>query len=505
MYTIILPQAEKDMRTATVARWLKRPGEQVAEGEPIVEIETEHSLMQVCCSRAGSLGEILAPEGATLAVGEPLARLAGADEALPAGTPTAAGRKSADPPTVAVTPVLMPKVGNTMEEGTIVAWHVKEGDEIIKGQVLFEAETDKAVVEIEAVEAGTLARIIAVAGSTVEVYRPVAYLAGSDAEVDAYLIAQASVSDAPVPVSRGESKAVVAPAPAATASSAAEATHGRVKASPAARRLAADRGIKLAALYPGSGPGGRIVTSDVPVGAPAGWPTSPGAPPLQPQSGRVLVPMSPMRKAISANLLRSKQTIPHFYIELTVDAGPMMSFQAAEKSRYRCTVTDVVLAACAKTVGEFPAFRRRIEADKYIEFPTANIGIAVGLEDGLVVPVLVAADRLTLRELTAKARLIVEAARSGRVEAMGQGVLTITNLGMFGIERFSAIINPPEAAILAVGAVREEAVVCDGALRPGRRMTMTLSCDHRIIDGVAAAKFLARCKELLEAPQLLPK
>jgi pyruvate dehydrogenase E2 component (dihydrolipoamide acetyltransferase) len=210
-----------------------------------------------------------------------------------------------------------------------------------------------------------------------------------------------------------------------------------------------------------------------------------------------------MRKAIGKALLASKQTIPHFYARLTIDADPMYAFYQQQKAQFACTLNDVLLLACARALREFPAMRSRIDGDELVESPTVNLGIAVGVEDGLVVPVLVGAEGMGLKELAAESRRIVEAARAGKIEGLGKGCFTVTNLGMFGVEEFSAIINPPEAAILAVGAIREEAIVTDGAIRAGRAVTVTLSADHRVVDGVLAAQFLARLKELLEEPAAL--
>ena len=270
---------------------------------------------------------------------------------------------------------------------------------------------------------------------------------------------------------------------------------GRIKASPAARKLAAERGISLQAVGAGSGPGGRITTNDVETAPAVG--AAPGEP--------VRRAMTSMRKTIAKRLLHSKQNIPHFYLSVTVDAGPLFELYQRIKAagEFKCTINDFIVSACARAVYEFPGFRSRLDGAEIVEFPSANIGIAVGVEDGLVVPVLVGAERLTFWQLAAEARRIVEAARAGRLEGVGQGVFTITNLGMFGIEEFVAIINPPESAILAVGAIREDVKVVDGAMRPARLMTMTLSGDHRVIDGVIGAKFAARVKELLEAPQQL--
>jgi pyruvate dehydrogenase E2 component (dihydrolipoamide acetyltransferase) len=307
---------------------------------------------------------------------------------------------------------------------------------------------------------------------------------------------------------------------------------GRVKASPAARKLAQQRGVNLAAVGAGSGPGGRILSTDVAVAPasvpvlPPGTAVLPSVPVLPPGTavlpsvpvlppGTVVLPsgpapaggvrkkMSQMRKAVARNLLFSKQNIPHFYLKLTVNAEPMFAFYKQEKAKYPCSVNDVVLASVAKAVSEFPQFRSRMENNELMEYPTANIGVAVGMDEGLAVPVIVAAEKLSLQQIGAEAKRLAEAARKGKIEHMGEGVFTVTNLGMFGIEEFMAIINPPEAAILAIGAAHDTVVAKDGAARVGKVMTMTLSVDHRVIDGMIGAKFLARMKELLENPAKL--
>lgn len=208
-----------------------------------------------------------------------------------------------------------------------------------------------------------------------------------------------------------------------------------------------------------------------------------------------------MRRAIARNLQASKQTVPHFYVKLTIDAEPLFRFYKAEKTKYPVSVNDVIVAALGLALMEFPAFRTRLEGEELVTYPSANIGIAVGVEDGLLVPVLVGAERLGLEQLAAEGRRLAERARSGKIDGAGQGVFTVSNLGMYGVEEFSAIINPPESGILAVSAIREAVVVKDGMMRPGRVMTMTLSCDHRVVDGMLAAQFLGRLRELLEAPE----
>jgi pyruvate dehydrogenase E2 component (dihydrolipoamide acetyltransferase) len=218
-------------------------------------------------------------------------------------------------------------------------------------------------------------------------------------------------------------------------------------------------------------------------------------------SGGTRTPMTKMRKAIARNLSLSKQTLPHFYLKGTIDADPLLSYYKREKALYACSVNDVILYAVSRVILEMPSFRSQIDGDDTVQFESVNIGMAVGLDQGLVVPVLKGADSRNLKGIAQESRRLVESAKSGKVEGMGEGVFTISNLGMFGVEEFSAIINPPESGILAVGAAREEVVVKDGALKIGKKLTLVLSADHRIIDGTMAAKFMARLKQLLENPE----
>jgi pyruvate dehydrogenase E2 component (dihydrolipoamide acetyltransferase) len=482
--TIKLPQAAKSMQSGTVRRWLKKPGDSVQQGDLIVELETDAGVLQLESPVSGRMGEILLAEGKSGPINAPLVTIESDTAASPTPAPIAATPKPASSaPSGKVIPILMPKAGQSMEEGTINKWHVKPGATISKGQLIFEIETDKANMDVEAQDAGRLARIVSPEGSVVPVQQPVAYLADNDADVDALV---GGSGPAPAPVAKVEAPAA-APQRASVVSSPAVSDGGRVKASPAARKIAGERGIALNAVAHGSGPGGRILSTDVPLSA---APVS---------GGRKR--MSQMRKAIAKALSHSKQNIPHFYVKLTVDAAPSLAFYKAMKEQFPCSINDVIIFACSRLVKEFPSFRTKIEGDEFVEAPAANIGIAVGMDEGLVVPVLQGADRMKLQQIAAETKRLATSARAGKIEGMGSGSFTVTNLGMFGTEEFTAIINPPEAAILAVGAAREAVVVKDGALKPGKTMTVTLSVDHRIIDGVLAAKFLARLKELLEAPE----
>jgi pyruvate dehydrogenase E2 component (dihydrolipoamide acetyltransferase) len=401
-----------------------------------------------------------------------------------------------------------------MEEGSILRWHRQEGDAIAKGEILLEIDTDKAAVEVESPQAGVLRKILCAEGATVPVLAPIAIIAGAADDISVELSeAQTELNsclggtvkpareEAPsgratvaVPVEASRTVGGKEPAGVRVAPAPVPGEPGRMKASPAARKMAQDLRVDLVSVGQGGGPEGRILTTDV-ARAAAETAAAPKGAPRRALTG--------MRKAIARTMQASKQAIPHFYVKLTIDAGPLHSFYRAEKQKYPCTINDILTLACARVIREFPAFRSRLENEEVVEFPAASIGVAVGMDEGLVVPVVVGAEGMSLPELALETQRIVEAARNGKVVAMGQGVFTITNLGGFGVEEFSAIINPPEAAILAVGAMRESVIVKDGGIRPAWIITMTLSADHRLIDGLMAARFLKRLKEVLEAPDSL--
>jgi pyruvate dehydrogenase E2 component (dihydrolipoamide acetyltransferase) len=396
--------------------------------------------------------------------------------------------------------VMMPKAGQSMEEGTILQWRKREGEPVEKGEILLEVDTDKATVEVEAPESGFVRRILRPEGEIVPVLEPIAIIAGETEDISAELGGEAPAPPPEEP--------------------------GRPKASPAARGAAARLGVQLGSLGQGSGPGGRILSTDVnaaaqltgrqPAPAPATpaaqaavpapaapSPAQPAPEPLAVQPGATARPLTGMRRAIARGMTASKSTVPHFYTKLTIDAGPLYAFYREQKAKHACTINDIVTLACARVIRDFPAFRSRVEGDQVVEYPAASIGVAVAVEEGLVVPVVLGADSLSLAQIAGETHRIIDAARKGKVVAMGQGVFTVSNLGSFGIEEFTAIINPPESGILAVGAIRESVLVRDAGLRPARVMTVTLSADHRLIDGLMAARFLSALKVLLEAPAKL--
>ncbi len=406
-----------------------------------------------------------------------------------------------------VIPILMPKAGQSVEEASLVKWNVKVGDEIKEGQIIFEIETDKATIEVEATDSGKLAKIVVDEGDVVPVLTPVAYIAESQADLDAYLAQQQEGSVKSESTQEQEkysdkSTSDIKEDDDLQTQSVVIDGEGRIKASPAAKKLAREKGINLKDIKTASGPDGRIILRDVESAiASASHKTSDSLMSKDIASGAIKRKLTPMRKAIAKNLTFSKQNIPHFYMKITVDADPIYEFYQTRRKQYKCSINDVLIAACGKVIMEFPAFRSRMEGpDELTEYSSANIGIAVGLENGLVVPVVLGVEGYSFEELAKETRRIIQAARQGKPENMGKGVFTISNLGMYDIDEFSAIVNPPEASILAVGGMKESVIVKAGTLRIGKTMSLTLSCDHRVIDGLLAAQFLGRLREILENP-----
>ncbi len=526
---ILMPQAGNTMEEGTLLKWRVKVGDSVTVGQVICEVETDKATVEVESTEAGKIAW-LAAEGSVVPVKQAIAILGegpivvapSAAVSIKNGAPVAStGPANAVVPS-SVTPILMPQAGNTMEEGTILKWRVKVGDRISVGQILCDIETDKATVEMEATDAGRLAKIVAAEGAVVPVKQAIAYLAEKDADVAGISGGVVVGKQAPLAAvhSVGKQHVAAKTVPAAPLlSPAIRADNGRVRASPAARRLAGEQHIDLAAITAGSGPHGRILSTDLanakpsakitmaaksvtPLAAPAGAKEIAAAGPMGQLSGARKA-LSKMRKAIAVNLQTSKQTVPHFYIKQTINADPLFAFYRAQKPATGCTLNDVMLLAVGRGIGEFAAFRSRLEGNEVVETPAANIGVAVSVPDGLVVPVVLNVHGMTLGQLAAESKRVVESARNGKIENMGKGVFTISNMGMLGVEDFAAIINPPESGILAISGVREAVIVKDGAMRAGRVMSLTLSVDHRVVDGALAAQFMGRLRDILELPEKL--
>lgn len=449
-------------------------------------------------------------------------------------------------------PVIMPKAGQSMTEGTIVSWIAKEGDKIERGDPLLEIETDKANLEVEAVESGYLRKIFYPAGEACPVLSVIAILGGETedidfdsirAEGDAAAAAEAEADKPPPPAPNAEPKppsgngaprstnTSSSTAPSTPQSSPATPTSGtlldsrpnlaaesgrRVLASPLARRIAKERDVDLTQLQ-GTGPGGRVLRRDVEAAPRTAAGTGAFAadvdlscltasPPYPASSPRppAKVELTGMRAAIAKALSHSKQSIPHFYETVSIDVTAALSLRSQLVARgRRISVNDLVVRAVALALVDEPRVNCRVFPE-HVEYPAeVNIGVAVGVEDGLVVPVVQNAHALALDSLAVESRRVIDAAREGKLIGSGSGTFTISNLGMFGVESFSAIINPPEGAILAVGAARAEVVPIGGGLVPRAILRATISCDHRAIDGVLAARFLTRLRFLLENPDKL--
>ena len=376
--------------------------------------------------------------------------------------------------------VPMPKLSMTMEEGELITWVKQEGDQVRAGEVICEVNSDKVEMEVESPADGTLVRYAAAEGDIVPVGAPIATLATEAEDLLGGLFEPPAEAAAP---------AAAGPKPVV----------------PAARRKAAELGVDLAAVS-GTGPDGLVRVGDVEASAPAAVQAAPEA---VSDADVEEVPLSPMRRVVARRLVESMQSTPHFYLTVAVDAEALLAFRAELNRQLadggqdlKVSVNDLIVKACAALLATNPDLNVSFAGDKLLVHRRVHVGIAVAVDGGLVVPVVRDADQKTLTQVAREARELAGRARSGRLTAedMG-GTFTVSNLGMFGVEQFTAVINPPEAAILAVGAALPEPVVtADGAVEVHRRMRLTLSIDHRALDGATGAGFLQQLKGALEHP-----
>ncbi|MBB2168667.1 pyruvate dehydrogenase complex dihydrolipoamide acetyltransferase [Gluconacetobacter aggeris] len=413
--------------------------------------------------------------------------------------------------------ILMPALSPTMTEGKLARWLKKEGEAIASGDVIAEIETDKATMEVEAVDEGTLGRILVAAGTEgVKVNAPIAILvAEGEAVPDAAPAAAAPEAAPAAPVATPvatPAAPVAAPAPVAEVAPKA----GRVFASPLARRIAAQKGIDLAQVM-GSGPNGRIVRRDIEaaLGAPAAAPAAPKAAP-QPTPAvaidvpHTLVPNSSVRKVIARRLTEAKSTIPHFYVAMDVELDALLALRAQLNASspaegpgaFKLSVNDLLIKAVAVTLRRVPKVNASYTEDATILYDDVDISVAVSVPDGLITPIIRNADRKSLSQISNEAKELIARARAGKLkphEFQG-GSFSISNMGMYGVKAFSAIINPPQAAILAIAAGEKRAVVKGDAIAIATVMTVTLSVDHRVVDGALAAEWVAAFRAVVESP-----
>jgi pyruvate dehydrogenase E2 component (dihydrolipoamide acetyltransferase) len=437
--------------------------------------------------------------------------------------------------------IRMPALSPTMTEGNLAKWLKKEGDEVHSGDVLAEIETDKATMEFEAVDEGRLGRILVPEGTQgVKVNDPIAVLLGEGEDEAALTTAARPETAGTAPMPPGQRTEPMPAPPPSTPPAAApagrensvEQKRARVFASPLARRMAQHAGLDLAAIK-GSGPQGRIVKADIDAvlagarpaparpaapAAPSVEPTAvPAAPPApMPALGKervaalaggapyTLRPLTPMRRTIARRLSEAKQTIPHFYVSIDceIDALLQIRQELNGKSPERISVNDFVIRAAALALHRVPAANASWSEDGILQWDRVDVAVAVALDDGLITPILRAADTKGLAAIARESKDLIARARAGKlkVEEFQGGTFSLSNLGMYGVRDFAAVINPPHGCILAVGAGEQRPIVKDGALAVARMMSCTLSCDHRAVDGAVGAQFLAAFKKLVEDP-----
>ena len=599
---IKMPKMSDTMTEGTIAAWLKNVGDKVKSGDILAEVETDKATMELENYEDGTLlyigpkaGEAVAVDGILAIVGKegedfsallngstggaaaPVAETAKAEAPQPAPapaapTPAAAPAVPAMAAPVAAAPangkkatvVRMPKMSDTMTEGTIAAWLKSVGDKVKSGDILAEVETDKATMELENYEDGTLLYTGPKAGEAVPVDGILAIIGEEGADIQALLGGQSGGAAAPTAAAPtapaeepkpaeelkpAEAAAPVA-APAASAPAAAQlaavapTAGGRILASPLAKSIAKEKGINLAQVV-GSGDNGRIVQRDVEnfqpaaaaAPAPQAAPAAPAAPAAQAQvavsapasqapsaqativqapsaqaisannqapSSYTDTPVSQMRKVIAKRLSESLFTAPHFYLtmEINMDKAIEARVKLNELSPIKLSFNDLVLKATAMGLRQHPVVNSSWLGDKIRQNHVINIGVAVAVDEGLLVPVIRNADQKGLSQIATEVKELAGKAKTKKLQpAEWEGsTFTISNLGMFGIDEFTAIINPPDACILAVGGIKQTAIVKDGALAIGNIMKVTLSCDHRVVDGATGAAFLQTLKGLLEDP-----
>lgn len=407
-----------------------------------------------------------------------------------------------------MTEVIMPKMGDGMEEGTLLEWLKKDGESVKPGEVIGTIQTDKATLELESPGRGKLTGFLIQSGDTVPVGRPIAAILKDGESLPAnWGSGEASAPASEEPVAATEAPAASAATPAATTSSSNE----RIKASPLARRVAADAGVDLSAVT-GSGPGGRIVHKDV-VAAIGQQGSSlpkaaPKSAPVVASAEDVKVPLNFLRKIIAERTHQSKMEAPHFYVTVEVDMEKIYTLREAlkEEEAGNISVNDFVVRACALALREMPQVNSTYQGDYLLQLGNVNIGIAAAVDDGLLVPVIHHADQLTLRQIAAASKDLVTKARAGKLSPneMGGSTFSISNMGMLDVDNFGAIINGPNAAILAISSARKKVVVTESDEVEVRwRMNMTASFDHRVVDGAVGAQFINVVRAYLESPMRL--
>ena len=533
MATVInMPRLSDTMEEGTVASWLKNVGDKIEEGDILAEIETDKATMEFESFNEGTLLHIGIPEGETAKVDTLLAIIGEEGEDISAllngsaevkkeedVTPSEVkessnetSSSSADLPEGVIV-VTMPRLSDTMEEGTVAAWLKKVGEDVEEGDILAEIETDKATMEFESFQSGTLLYIGLNEGDSAKVDALLAIIGPAGTDVSAvasnFKVAGAEVKTEEKPVAKKETPKVEAKTqPAATTSvvekSPKQTSNGRIFASPLAKKMAEEKGINLSQVN-GSGENGRIVKKDIESFTPSAQSSVAGAKFVPSgQEDFDEVPNSNMRKAIAKNLAKSKFSAPHYYLNVEFDMENAMAFRVQYNSipDTKISYNDMIVKACALALKAHPQVNSQWFDDRMQLNNHVHIGVAVAVPDGLLVPVVKFANEQSLTQIGAGVKELAGKARNKKLglDEMEGSTFTISNLGMFGIDSFTSIINQPNSAILSVGNIVEKPVVKNGQIVVGHTMKLCLACDHRTVDGATGAIFLQTLKGYIENP-----
>jgi pyruvate dehydrogenase E2 component (dihydrolipoamide acetyltransferase) len=526
---ILMPRLSDTMTEGVIAAWHKKVGDNVKKGDLLAEVETDKATMDLESYKDGTLLFTGTDKGGKIQVNDLLAIIGKPGEDISTLVKGGAAPLSVTPvPAPAEAPaskaqgldlssmqevILMPRLSDTMTEGVIAAWHKKVGDQVKKGDILADIETDKATMELESYKEGKLLFTGAEKGQKIAVNDLLAII-GEEGKVNVQQIVDASKNKGAAPAAFKEQSAEpvaskAAPAPV-TADTPSMNGNGRIKASPLAKKLASEKGIDLSQLH-GSGDFGRIIKKDVAeyspaASVPAAQTQKPTGVPSAP-AGQISfddVPVSQMRKVIAKRLAEAKFSAPEFYLTIQVDMDQAVASRVRinETSPVKISFNDFVLKATALALKKHPAVNSSWMGDKIRVNHHVNIGVAVAVEDGLLVPVVRYADTKSLSQISAEVKEFATRAKNKKLQpADWEGsTFTISNLGMFGMDEFTAIINPPDACILAISSIQQVPVVKNGAIVPGNVMKLTMTCDHRVVDGATGAAFLQTLKGLLEEP-----
>ena len=529
-----MPKMSDTMTEGVIAKWHKKVGDTVKSGELMAEIETDKATMDYESFNSGTVLYLGAKEGQAVKINDVLAIVGNKGEdysSLLAGAQTAsaaAGGKTETKTEVATAVVespvidtsgikaeiaLMPKMSDTMTEGVIAKWHKKVGDQVKSGELMAEIETDKATMDYESYNTGTLLYIGAKEKEAVKINDVLAIIGDKNADWQTLLKAhQAKASGGSKPAAPVSAISTPAAAPSTTSSNGSPSTNGRLKASPLAKKMAKDLGYDINKIQ-GTGDHGRVTKHDVENYKPSSQPSKStdaktSAPIVLPQvigqESFEEVPVSQMRKTIAKRLAESKFSAPHFYLtmEINMDKAVEARKSINEIAPVKISFNDMVIKAVAAALRQHPDVNVSWLGDKIRKNNHIHIGVAVAVKDGLLVPVVRFADNKSLSHIAVEVKELAQKAHDKKLQPveMEGGTFAISNLGMFGIEEFTAIINPPNACILAVGGIKETAIVKNGQLAVANVMKVTMSCDHRAVDGAVGSAFLKTLKGLLEDP-----